>query len=179
MRRSITAIVLPLAIGLLLAAPAVRGWALSGCVLALIVAIPLAVRRRDEQNSALAPWAVSFALSAAISVPQLVSEHYESVGGHVFFGLILWVVLAAFLRLVIFLVRRVGRNRMALVPWAVSLVVSAVVMVPQLVTEHYKSAGVQVFAGLIWWVILAALLRLVIFLADYFRKRLNGLGAKT
>jgi hypothetical protein len=68
---------------------------------------------------------------------------------------------------------------MTLVPWSVSLAVSAVVIVPQLATEHYRRVGAQVFAGLIWWVILAALLRLVIFLADYFRQRLNGSGAKT
>jgi hypothetical protein len=180
MRRSTTAIVLTLlAVGLLLAPPELRGWALIGCMLALIAAIPIAARRRAGKNSALVPWAISFAVSAAISVPLLVSGRYESVGGHVFFGLILWVVLAAFFRLVAFLVGRVGRVRMTLVPWAVSLTVSAVVIVPQLVTEHYRRVGAHVFAGLIWWVILAALLRLVIFLADYFRQRLNESGAKT
>jgi hypothetical protein len=101
-RRSTTAIVLALlAVGFLLAAPELRGWALIGCMLALIAAIPIASRRRAGKNSALVPWAISFAISAAISVPLLVSGRYESAGGHVFFGLILWVVLAAFFRLVV------------------------------------------------------------------------------
>lgn len=95
------------------------------------------------------------------------------VRGLVLIALLLTIIAAIFLAVG----RRVRRNRSSFVPWVVSLVVSAVVTVPQLAMEHYKSLIAHVLFGLIWWVVLAAILRLVIFLADYFRRRRNGLGA--
>jgi hypothetical protein len=175
--RFATAIAFVLLTGLLLAAPAARGWALIGCVLAAVTAIPLAAKRRAGRNSTLVPWAVSFVVSAAVCVPLLISGSYTSVGAHVFVGLILWVALAASVRLVIAGARRVIRTRGALVSWIVSLSVSAIVLVPQLVLEHHRSDSARVFIGIGWWLILAALLRFVIFLADYFRRRLNGVRA--
>jgi hypothetical protein len=52
--------------------------------------------------------------------------------------------------------------------------VSAVIATPQIALGHYKYAA----GGVFWWLILATLLRLVIFLADYLRSRSNGSVAK-
>jgi len=45
-----------------------------------------------------------------------------------------------------------------------------VVTVPQTAAAHYKHVARGVFGGGFWWIVLAAFLRLVIFLSDYFRR---------
>ena len=69
------------------------------------------------------------------------------------------------------LVRSVMRSRSSRICWLVSLAVSAVIIAPQLALGHYKRAAAAAFGGVIEWLFLAAVLRLVIFLADYFRRR--------
>jgi hypothetical protein len=67
------------------------------------------------------------------------------------------------------------RSRGELVAWTVSLVVSAVMTTPSFVLQdaHHKRLF-YVAVAIAEWLLLAAILRLVIFLADYFRKRGTG-----
>ena len=44
-------------------------------------------------------------------------------------------------------------------------------LTPQMAVAHYKHPAWGALFGVVWWLVLAALLRLVIFLADYFRNR--------
>jgi O-antigen/teichoic acid export membrane protein len=90
-------------------------------------------------------------------------------------GVAFIAVLAALVAGVFLLVgRRLRRKGDSLVPWLVSLGISAVITTPQIALEgHYKHIGGRVFAGVLWWLVLAALLRLAIFVADYFRKRFS------
>ena len=67
--------------------------------------------------------------------------------------------------------RQEGASR---VPWGVSLVVSAVVTAPQFGLAHFKHAWAGLITGILWWLSLAAFLRLVIFLTDFLRRRRNG-----
>lgn len=59
------------------------------------------------------------------------------------------------------------------VPLAVSLGVGALVTAPQFALAHFKHAWVGVMTGILSWLVLAAFLRFVIFLADYLRRRRN------
>ncbi len=94
-------------------------------------------------------------------------------------GAVFIAVLAALTITIFVLVgRRIRRSGASPIPWVVSLGVSAVVTTPQIALGHYKHAAGAVFGGVFWWLILAALLRLVIFLADYLRSRNNGSVAK-
>lgn len=72
--------------------------------------------------------------------------------------------------------RRIRRSGASLVPWLVSLVVGVVTTTPQVATAHYRHVSGGVFAGVFWSLLVAVYLRLVIFLADYFRKRRSGLA---
>ncbi len=57
------------------------------------------------------------------------------------------------------------------VPWAVSLIVSAIVILPQVLLTHYKSStAVIVIFVILEWLLLAAIFRLVVFLSDRFRR---------
>lgn len=73
-------------------------------------------------------------------------------------GAVFIAVLAA-LVVGIFLIvgRRIRRKGDSLVPWLVSLGISAVIITPQITVEvHYKHIGARVFAGVLGWLILAA-----------------------
>ncbi len=175
MRAAAIAVVL-IAVGFILAPPLGRELILIALLLAIIAAIFLAIGARIRRNrSSPAPWAAALVGGAAITVPLLVAKSGSAVSFRVFFGLILWLLFAAILAPVFLGARRVSAS----VPWMVSLVVSAVITVPQLVTEHFKRVGPHVAWGVVWWLLFAAFLRLIIFLADYFRNRHNRLGAKT
>jgi hypothetical protein len=94
-------------------------------------------------------------------------------------GAVFIAVLAA-LVVGIFLVvgRQIRRKGDSLVPWLVSLGISAVIITPQIALEgHYKHIGARVFAGVLGWLILAAVLRLAILIADYCRKRFGNMGS--
>lgn len=67
--------------------------------------------------------------------------------------------------------RHVRRSGASLIPWAVSIAVSAVVTVPQAAVRHHRHVGSGVFATVVGTLLLAALLRFVVFLVDYFRQR--------
>ncbi len=69
------------------------------------------------------------------------------------------------------LIRSAARSRSSRICWLVSLVVSALVLTPQLAVAHYKDAAAGVVGGVFWWLLLACLLRLVVFLADFFRSK--------
>jgi uncharacterized protein YqfA (UPF0365 family) len=74
--------------------------------------------------------------------------------------------------------KRIRRKGDSLVPWLVSLGISAVITTPQIALEsHYKHIGAHVFAGVLGWLMLAALLRLAILMADYCRKRFGSMGS--
>jgi hypothetical protein len=92
-------------------------------------------------------------------------------------GLLFIAVLAA-LTVTLFVVagRRIRRSGASLVPWLVALAVGVVTTAPQVATAHYKHVGGGVFAGVFWSLVAAVYLRLVIFLADYFRRRRSGLA---
>jgi hypothetical protein len=67
-------------------------------------------------------------------------------------GLVLIAWLAALVvAMLLVMAKSAGRKRVSLVLWVVSLVVSAVVTAPQLVTERYGALAAHVFAGLVWW----------------------------
>ncbi len=84
------------------------------------------------------------------------------------------VLVALTITIFVLVGRRIRRSGASPVPWVVSLGVSAVITTPQIALGHYMHAAGAAFGGVLWWLILAALLRLVIFLADYLRSRNNG-----
>ncbi len=94
-------------------------------------------------------------------------------------GIVFTAALSALAVSIVVLVgRRIRRSGASPIPWVVSLGVSAVITPPQIAFGHYKHVAFAVFVGVVWWLILAALLRLVIFLADYLRGRREGSVAK-
>jgi hypothetical protein len=98
------------------------------------------------------------------------------VHGLVVVGLLLAFLIAAFI-----VVSGLGPTWRGspLTAWVASFAVSAVIVVPELVTEPWSGVAREVIWGVVWWAVLAAYLRLLIFLADYFRKRRNGLGGRS
>jgi cytochrome bd-type quinol oxidase subunit 2 len=56
----------------------------------------------SNRHAALALWLATLIISAMIVVPQLITESYSHLLSHILFGLLWWLVLAAFLRVVIF-----------------------------------------------------------------------------
>jgi hypothetical protein len=84
-----------------------------------------------------------------------------------------FIVLLVALTVAIFTLagRRIRRSGASLTPWIVSLVIGAVVTVPQVAVRHYKHVGAGVFAAIVGMLMLALLLRFVVFVVDYFRTR--------
>jgi hypothetical protein len=69
--------------------------------------------------------------------------------------------------------RRLRRRGTSRAPWVVSLAVSAVVELPQVLLQRWSerhSAVAVAVVCVLYVLILAAVLRFVIFLADYFRR---------
>lgn len=68
---------------------------------------------------------------------------------------------------------RVSRwDRAKVAPWAVALVISGVIILPQFLLENHKGSTAFLAAfGVAYWLLLAAIFRLVVFLADRFRRR--------
>jgi hypothetical protein len=71
----------------------------------------------------------------------------------------------------------IRRRQSSPVPWVVSLAVSAITTTPEFIFAHYRHLAGRVSGGLLYWLVGAAFLRLVIFLADYFRNRSDRLHA--
>jgi hypothetical protein len=93
-------------------------------------------------------------------------------------GLVLVVWALALVGVVLVAVAKwIQRKRTSPVPWVVSLVVSAITTTPQFIYAHYRHLAERVSTGLLYWLVVAAFLRLVIFLADYFRSRSDRLHA--
>jgi hypothetical protein len=113
-----------------------------------------------------------FAAIIGIAVVFLVSVPF--VRG---FVLIIWALVLASVVLVA-LAKWTRRRRSSPVPWVVSLAVSAITTTPQFVFAQYKHLASRVSGGLLYWLVGAAFLRLVIFLADYFRNRSDHLLAQ-
>lgn len=87
-------------------------------------------------------------------------------------GVFIAVLAALVVGVLVVVGKRIRRKGDSLVPWLVSLGISAVITTPQIALEgHYKHIGARVFAGVLGWLMLAALLRLAILMADYCRKR--------
>ncbi len=84
-----------------------------------------------------------------------------------------FIVLLVCLTAAIFLLtgRRIRRSAHSLTPWIVSLVLGAIVTVPQVAVRHYKHVGAGVFAAIVGTLMLALFLRFVIFVVDYVRSR--------
>jgi cytochrome c biogenesis factor len=89
----------------------------------------------------------------------------------IFLALVLVVVV------LVALARWIQRKRTSSVPWVVSLVVSAITTTPQFIFGHHRHLAARTSTGVLYWLVVAALLRLVIFLADYFRNRSDRLHA--
>jgi predicted membrane channel-forming protein YqfA (hemolysin III family) len=112
-----------------------------------------------------------FAAVIAIALVFLVSAPF--VRGLV---LIAWAIALVGVVLVA-LAKWIQRKRTSPVPWVVSLVVSAITTAPQFVFAHYRHFAGRMSSGVLYWLVVAAFLRLVIFLADYFRNRSDRLHA--
>lgn len=112
-----------------------------------------------------------FAAIIGIAVVFLVSAPF--VRGLV---LIVWALALVGVVLVA-LAKWIRRKQTSPVPWVVSLVVSAITTTPQFIFAHYKHLAGRVSTGLLYWLVVAAFLRLVIFLADYFRNQSDRLHA--
>jgi O-antigen/teichoic acid export membrane protein len=86
---------------------------------------------------------------------------------------VVFIVLLVALTATIFTLagRRIRRGGGSLTPWVVSLVIGAIVTVPQTAVHQYKHVGAGVFAAIVGTLMLALLLRFVIFVVDYLRKR--------
>jgi hypothetical protein len=89
-------------------------------------------------------------------------------------ALIVWALALVGVVLVA-LAKWIQRKQTSPVPWVVSLVISAITTTPQFVFGHYRHLAGRMSTGLLYWLVLAAFLRLVIFLADYFRNRSDRL----
>ena len=103
MRRAAT-IIFPIALVLLLLAPFVRGLVFIAVLGVLTVTILTVAGTRIRRNEASpVPWLVSLGVSAVTTTPQVATGHYKHAAGAVFAGVFWWLVLAVFLRFVIFL----------------------------------------------------------------------------
>jgi hypothetical protein len=93
-------------------------------------------------------------------------------------GIVLAIWALALVGVVLVLLAKwMQRRHTSPVPWVVSLVVSAITTAPQFVFAHYRHFAARISTGLLYWLVVAAFLRLVIFLADYFRNRSDRLHA--
>jgi hypothetical protein len=112
-----------------------------------------------------------FAAILGIAVVFLVSAPFVRGLVLVFWALALvGVVLVA-------LGKWIQRKQISPVPWVVSLVISAITTTPQFVFGQHRHLAARVSTTVIYWLVVAAFLRLVIFLADYFRNRRDRLHA--
>jgi hypothetical protein len=56
-------------------------------------------------------------------------------------------------------------------PWGVSLIISGVIILPQVLLGHYRGGtGFLVFFAVLQWLALALILRFVVFMADRVRR---------
>jgi hypothetical protein len=115
--------------------------------------------------------------AAPVVVVLTVAALLLLVGAPAFAAIVFAVLLGVIVLIGVAVARHVPRWRrrdpLARVSWLVSLIVSAVITVPQLALAHYRHAVAGVIGGVLWWLVLALVLRFVIFLADYFRRRVN------
>jgi hypothetical protein len=111
MRRAAIAIVL-IALALLLIAPFVRGLVFVAVLAALTTAIVVVVGRRIRRSGAsLVPWLVSLVVGVVTTTPQVATAHYKHVAGGVFAGVFWSLLVAVYLRFVIFLADYFRRRR--------------------------------------------------------------------
>jgi apolipoprotein N-acyltransferase len=119
------------------------------------------MRDADADADAMRRTVIASVLIAVV----LILVHSETLA-----TIALGVLILAALALLVLKVRN-RQERASAVPWYVSLGVSALLTLPQGIPFHHNSAAAGVFAGMIVWLLLAAFLRFVIFLADYLRSR--------
>jgi drug/metabolite transporter (DMT)-like permease len=112
-----------------------------------------------------------FAVVVGIALVFLVSAPF--VRGLV---LAIWALALVGVVLVV-LAKWIQRKQTSPVPWVVSLVVSAITTTPQFIFGHHRHLAARISTGVLYWLVVAAFLRLVIFLADYFRNRRDRLHA--
>jgi uncharacterized protein YqfA (UPF0365 family) len=111
MRRAATAIVL-IALALLLFAPFVRGAVFITVLAALTISILVVAGRRVRRAGAsLVPWLVALAIGVVTTTPQVATAHYKHVAGGVFAGVFWSLLVALYLRFVIFLADYFRRSR--------------------------------------------------------------------
>jgi membrane protease YdiL (CAAX protease family) len=72
--------------------------------------------------------------------------------------------------LVIVAVRRLRAKRLAWIPWVVSLLTSAAIVIPALTAGHPRHGDSRIAAGLISWLLFAAVLRGMLALGAYLRR---------
>jgi hypothetical protein len=103
MRRAATAIIL-IALALLLVAPFVRGLVFITVLATLTITILVVAGRRIRRSGAsLVPWLVSLVVGVVTTTPQVATAHYKHIAGGVFAGVLWSLVVAVYLRFVIFL----------------------------------------------------------------------------